>query len=86
MYGIQASIVGRRSFGGFNAAAEEAWKNSKAVANSERDDNNNNTKQERISDEELLQRYQDIVNQRSEAASASRRPIGNLKSKRKGPK
>ena len=76
MYGMQASLPGRRSFGGFNPAMEEAWKDSKAMLENIRRDKPN----QKVTDEELIQRYEDIVKQRSDKAS---RPIGNLSAKKK---
>lgn len=74
MYGMQASLIGRRSFGGFNAAMEEAWKDSKASF-----ENRLEKPKQKISDEELIKRYQDIVKKRSESS----RPVGNLQEKTK---
>lgn len=72
MYGMQASLVGRRSFGGFNPHTEEVWKSSKASIENDVID-----PMKRISDEELLKQYEDLVNERS----GSSRPVGNLKGK-----
>jgi hypothetical protein len=76
MYGMQASLIGRRSFGGFNPFVEETWKNSKASIEHKIID-----PKKKISDEELLKQYEDLVKGRS----GSSRPVGNLngKSKRK---
>lgn len=71
MYGMNASLIGRRSFGGFNPSMEEAWKNSKASA-----ENRDIDPKKKISDEELLLRYKEIGRQRSQS-----RPIGNFNNK-----
>jgi hypothetical protein len=63
MYGMQASLIGRRSFGGFNPAIEESWKYSKASI-----ENKTIDPKKIVSDEELLQRYQDIVHKRSQSS------------------
>ncbi len=73
MYEIQASLIGRRSFGGFNAAMEEAWKSSEAS----RKEQTSQLRKAKVSDEELIQRYQDIVNKRSKSS----RVVGNLNEK-----
>ena len=73
MYGMNASLIGRRSFGGFNPSMEEAWKNSKASA-----ENRDIDPKKKISDEELLLRYKEIGRQRSQS-----RPIGNFNNKSK---
>jgi hypothetical protein len=75
MYGMQASLIGRRSFGGFNAAMEDAWKESKGSL----EDRSDQAKKVKVSDEELIQRYQDIVKKRSDSSRA----VGNLRDKGK---
>jgi hypothetical protein len=78
MYGPQAHVLGRRSFGGFNRPMEEA---SKAFHGSESPLDGNN-KKPKVSDDELLKRYEVYVKngrQREDAA----RPVGNLQNKRK---
>jgi len=62
MYGVQA--IGRRSFGGFHQSIETAWR---------RSDN----KSPKVSDEAMLQRYQDFVHGREQ----NNPPIGNLQVK-----
>lgn len=81
MYGMQASLIGRRSFGGFNPSIEEAWKDSKDRFENDRLENNSSN--QKVSDEELLQRYKNIVKKRSDSSS---RPIGNLKKNHRGRK
>lgn len=73
MFGMQAALIGRRSFGGFNTAMEDAWKQSEASLKQQP----NQAKKSKISDEELIKQYQDIVNKRSE----STRAVGNLRAK-----
>jgi hypothetical protein len=77
MYGMQAALLGRRSFGGFNLVIAEAWKESKASL--EMDASLDRPKKQKETDEELIQRYQDVVNKRSE----SLRAVGNLRDKGK---
>jgi hypothetical protein len=72
MYGMLANLLGRRSFGGFNPAVEEAWKSSKNFI----DDTNPEKKQSHISDEELVRRYQELSKNRQQD-----RPVGNLKNR-----
>ena len=72
MYGVLANLLGRRSFGGFNTAVEDAWKGSKNFIN----DTNPDKKQTHISDEELVRRYQEIAKNRQD-----RPAIGNMKNK-----
>ena len=79
MYGMQAALIGRRSFHGFNAPIERAYQDSKdSVENRARADK----PQQKISDEELIQRYQDIVQQRSGGGDNSR-GVGNLDKKKR---
>ena len=80
MYGIQGTIIGRRSFGGFNRAMEDAWKDCKASIENQSSEHRKN--KPKVSDEELIQRYKDIVDHRSLDAGSSR-PIGNLNKKKK---
>ncbi|OEU15436.1 hypothetical protein FRACYDRAFT_269358 [Fragilariopsis cylindrus CCMP1102] len=82
MFGMEAAIIGRRSFRGFNPAVERIWKDSKACLtenSSSSDIGNNNHK---LSDEELLLRYKDSANT-SGADSGGRIAIGNLDKKKK---
>jgi hypothetical protein len=78
MYGISVDVIGRRSFGGFNRAIEDTWKSS---YRSHRE-GVQRTSKEKASDDELLQRYANIVKQRLSGAGGdddmSRRPVGNL--------
>ena len=84
MYGLAVQVVGRRSFGGFNRNTELTWKASykshqQGSSNSE-PNNNNNNKQQKISDEELLARYANLVKSRNDKDN-TRTPVGNLKQK-----
>lgn len=72
MYGMQADLMGRRSFGGFHVAMEEAWKECKASL--ERDDSKSN-----VTDEELVKRYQDLVQNKNARPGV----VGNLKDKKR---
>ena len=82
MYGIQGSLIGRRSFRGFNPAMERAWNDSKGSL-----ENNkvNGAPREKISDEELLRRYQDIAKSRNGNSSTGKQQdtVGNLDKKMK---
>ena len=78
MYGMQAALIGRRSFGGFNPAMEEAWNACKAALE-HHSNTEGGSKHPKVSDEELLQRYEEIVQKRSESS----RSIGNLREKSK---
>lgn len=62
MYGAEASIIGRRSFADFNPPMERAWKDSKA--STENSNGAGTGSRQKISDEELMQRYQSISQQR----------------------
>jgi len=77
MYGPQANVLGRRSFGGFHKTIEDAWSHSNNSHSAER---NNNRK--KVSDEQLLKRYEDYV-KGGRRREGSARPIGNLQGKRK---
>lgn len=79
MYGISVEVIGRRSFGGFNRAVEETWKSS---YRSHREGTyKNKSISERVSDEELLKRYANLVKDRRGDGDNSRSPIGNLSNK-----
>mmetsp|Transcript_20642 Transcript_20642/g.44943 ORF Transcript_20642/g.44943 Transcript_20642/m.44943 type:complete len:282 (+) Transcript_20642:59-904(+) len=80
MYGIEASLIGRRSFRGFNEPIERIWKDSKAcIENGEV-----SSRKGKVSDEELLLRYHDISSQRRN--SSGERGIGSLDKKSKNKK
>mmetsp|Transcript_19730 Transcript_19730/g.49080 ORF Transcript_19730/g.49080 Transcript_19730/m.49080 type:complete len:210 (-) Transcript_19730:56-685(-) len=74
MYGIEASLIGRRSFRGFNAPIERIWKDSKGRLENR---GLNDRPGKKVSDEELLQRYKDIARERGS------RGVGNLDKKNK---
>jgi hypothetical protein len=89
MYGIQSDLIGRRSFGGFNASMEEAWKDSKDFLETGRIERSKQS--QHITDEELLQRYQDVAQNRNNTEgdrrkATNKRAIGNLNGKMKKPK
>jgi hypothetical protein len=73
LHGMDAMLLGRRSYGGFNPAIEDAWEKSTAAI-----ENRSLEPSRKISDEELLRQYEAIVNERS----GSSRPIGNLNGKK----
>lgn len=77
LHGMQGMLTGRRSYGGFNPAVEDAWEKSTAAI-----ENRSLEPSRKISDEELLRQYEAIVKERS----GSSRPIGNLNGKKKGKK
>jgi len=74
LHGMQAMLPGRRSFGGFNTAVEDAWEKSTAAI-----ENRSLEPSQKISDEELMRQYEAIVKERS----GSSRSIGNLNGKSK---
>jgi hypothetical protein len=76
MYGPQANVLGRRSFGGFNRPMEEAWKSFHQSQSSF------DNKKPKVSDDELLKRYEDYVKNGRRREDA-KRPIGNLQNKQK---
>jgi hypothetical protein len=78
MYGPQAHVLGRRSFGGFNLPMEHAMK-SFHVSQSSLDPN---SKKPKVSDDELLKRYEGYVKNGRRREDATR-PIGNLQNKQK---
>jgi hypothetical protein len=75
MYGIEASLIGRRSFKGFNEPIERIWKDSKASL----EKRDVNSRKEKVSDEELLRRYQEAATKNGSDA----RGIGNFDKKKK---
>ena len=77
MYGMEGNMIGRRSFGGFNPAMEEAWNDNKAMI--ENGSSGRRQRQQHISDEELLKRYQEVVKNRDD--DGKKRGVGNLKGK-----
>ena len=79
MYGPQAHVLGRRSFGGFNLPMEQATK-SFHISQSSLDPN---SKKPKVSDDELLKRYEDYVKNGRRREDAKQRPIGNLQNKQK---
>ena len=80
MYGIQADLSGRRSFGGFHPATEDTW-NSALATLERRTKESSKTKKDYVSDEELLRRYQELVEKRK--GESDRRPVGNFRDKLK---
>jgi hypothetical protein len=78
MYGPQAHVLGRRSFGGFNLPMEQAMK-SFHTSQSSLDPN---SKKPKVSDDELLKRYEDYVKNGRRREDATK-PIGNLQNKQK---
>ena len=82
MYGISVDIIGRRSFGGFNRSIENTWKASyrthKEDGNHRSSSSNNASQDQKVSDEELLARYANLVKNRNGKEDTSRKPVGNL--------
>ena len=78
MYGIEASLTGRRSFRGFNAPIERIWKDSKRCLEGK---GVNGHSKKKVSDEELLLRYKDMSGRRD--SDMKSRGIGNLEKKKK---
>jgi hypothetical protein len=77
LYGPQANVLGRRSFGGFNRPMEDAWK-----ASHHQSDSLGRNSKAKVSDDELLKRYEDYVKNGRRREDATR-PIGNLQNKQK---
>jgi len=77
MYGAGADIVGRRSFGGFNKAVAETWNESLHM----REKVGSGADGEKLSDAELLRKYENVVKGRSGDRPGQR--IGNLAEKAK---
>mmetsp|Transcript_20843 Transcript_20843/g.36641 ORF Transcript_20843/g.36641 Transcript_20843/m.36641 type:complete len:225 (-) Transcript_20843:503-1177(-) len=78
MYGMEAALIGRRSFRGFNPTMERTWADSKK-ASLETGEHLDGRPTQKLSDEELLRRYQQVVNERD----AKSRTVGNLEAKMK---
>ena len=78
MYGIEAQLIGRRSFRGFNAPIERIWKDSKGQLENK---GLNDRPGKKVSDEELLQRYKDVARERGNKGGS--RGIGNFDKKNK---
>jgi len=59
MYGVEADIIGRRSFGGFNKAVGETWQ----VAYNSRQKRKKDSQSNRVTltDEEVLRRYKQYI-------------------------
>jgi len=76
MYGLELCLIGRRSFLGFNPAIERAWKDSKASIENR---GNASKLRQKITDEELLERYEDTVKERGRGGDT----VGNLDNKGK---
>jgi M-phase phosphoprotein 6 len=69
MFGIQSELIGRRSFGGFKPKVNNNWQDCrKYLAGEENEEKRGN----HVSDEELLQRYQELLKGRSDHDKASR--------------
>ena len=82
MFGMEAAIIGRRSFRGFNPAVERIWKDSKACLSENSSSSDIGSNNHKLSDEELLLRYKDSANT-SGADSGGRIAVGNLDKKKK---
>ena len=81
IYGLEADIIGRRSFGGFNKAVAENWSSALALRQKGIGKSSNKTT---LSDEELLRRYEKYVTGKADGPDVDKRataPIGNLDKK-----
>lgn len=79
MYGIGGSIIGRRSFGGFNKSVENTWEISyKTISKMNK---SSEKKKVQMSDEELLRRYEKYL-KGDDTFSPKAAPIGNLEEKK----
>jgi hypothetical protein len=81
MYGLKSDLVGRRSFGGFNQSAENAWRS--ALDAWEKGKIGDKAAKQNISDEELLRRYEDYVKGRGDMVERRADPVGGLEKKLK---
>ena len=70
MYGMQSDLIGRRSFGGFKPKVDNNWQDCRKFISGE--DNEGTKKKLHVSDDELLQRYQELVKGRSDHEKTSR--------------
>lgn len=80
MYGLKGSLLGRRSFGGFNKFASENWNENLESYHSGKA--GERAKKQHISDDELLERYKNYVHGRGDFGGvdkAAAAPVGNLK-------
>ena len=69
MYGIQSELLGRRSFGGFKPKVNNNWQDCRKYLAGEETEGR---KEKHVSDEELLQRYQELLKGRSDHDKTSR--------------
>jgi hypothetical protein len=69
MYGMQSDLIGRRSFGGFKPKVDNNWQDCRRYISGE---DNEGTKKKHVSDDELLQRYKELVKGRSDHDKTSR--------------
>lgn len=69
MYGIQSELIGRRSFGGFKPKVNNNWQDCRRYIVGE---DSEGRKEKHVSDEELLQRYQELLKGRSDHDKTSR--------------
>jgi hypothetical protein len=79
MYGLKSDLIGRRSFGGFNQSAENAWRS--ALDAWEKGKIGDKAAKQNISDEELLRRYEDYVKGRGDMVERRVEPVGGLEKK-----
>jgi hypothetical protein len=69
MYGLQFSLIGRRSFGGFKPKINNNWQECLSFLTGE---DKKGSKRKHISDDELIERYKELVKNRSDHSKASR--------------
>ena len=69
MYGMQSDLIGRRSFGGFKPKVDNNWQDCRKFISGE---DNEGMKKKHVSDDELLQRYKELVKGRSDHDKTSR--------------
>mmetsp|Transcript_39201 Transcript_39201/g.80302 ORF Transcript_39201/g.80302 Transcript_39201/m.80302 type:complete len:207 (-) Transcript_39201:294-914(-) len=81
VYGIGASVIGRRSFGDFNKVVQETW--NEAVERTARERSGARAERQQITDEELLERYEKYVKHGDSMGNGKSASIGNLQKKRK---
>jgi M-phase phosphoprotein 6 len=69
MYGLQSSLIGRRSFGGFKPKINNNWQECLSFITGK---DKKGSKRKHISDDELVQRYKELVTNRSDHSKSSK--------------
>jgi M-phase phosphoprotein 6 len=66
---LQSSLIGRRSFGGFQPKIHNNWQECLTYLTGE---DKKGSKRKHFTDEELIQRYKELVTNRSDHSKSSR--------------